>query len=426
MFNRFIKSAFALLAFVCFQASAIAQTNAELINALNQQLIPIKVEPADSNFDDLQKLKPLLKDKQVIGLGEATHGTHEFFAFKHRMLMFLVKEMGVKSFVIEADFAGTQQMNDYVVYGKGDVQKGLAGMGFGVWMTQEVVDMANWIKAYNATQLPENKVSFYGCDMQWGTTPIKQLKDYLQPLGQFTPVMDRSVVSFNQYTASLSNQDKQNIKDAVTELSQVKFDEAGIAKAEMYQQYVKQLQQFVAYLDAKSSFFPTRQSDWRDRCMAENCEWIYNYTGHKKMMIWAHNGHINKSSGNHRLNRMGMYLAKTFPNTYYAMGFDFYQGSVRYYDRDLRKSTGADLPPIKPDATGALFAQCSTPNFIIDIKSASANPLLKKYFSAKNPSLFYGGDYTKGRPTSYVTYILKDTFDAIIFIRETIAARDMI
>ncbi len=89
--------------FLFFAHSSFAQ--ADLTIALNQQLILLKtLEPGDG-FGDLEKLKVILKDKPIIGIGEATHGTHEFFLFKHRMLQFLVKEMGVKTFVIEDDFA---------------------------------------------------------------------------------------------------------------------------------------------------------------------------------------------------------------------------------------------------------------------------------------------------------------------------------
>lgn len=49
----------------------------------------------------MQPLKPVLAGKRVVALGEATHGTHEFFAMKHRMLAFLVQEMGFEHFVNE-------------------------------------------------------------------------------------------------------------------------------------------------------------------------------------------------------------------------------------------------------------------------------------------------------------------------------------
>ena len=71
---------------------------------LNERAIPLVSVKAGAGFDDLQPLKSVLKDVRVIGLGEATHGTREFFQFKHRMLEFLVQEMGYTVFAIEASY----------------------------------------------------------------------------------------------------------------------------------------------------------------------------------------------------------------------------------------------------------------------------------------------------------------------------------
>ncbi|CAN5271212.1 erythromycin esterase family protein [soil metagenome] len=400
----------------------LAQTKNELVTAINQQLIPLKTLTPGDDFADLEKLKVILKDKPVIGLGEATHGTHEFFLFKHRMLAFLVEEMGFKNFLIEADFAGTQAMNDYVINGKGDVNKGLQGMGFGVWMTGEMVDMANWIKAYNSMQSPQNKVRFWGIDMQWGSSAMLPLKEYLIQSNRFTPEMEAGFTAMKKYTPSLTGEDKVAIRKAVSGLNGI--DLTGTDTA-LYAHYVRELQQFVDYVDAGSTFFPARRSDVRDKYMAENCEWIYHYTGQSKMMIWAHNGHINKSSGSDSFKRMGIWLAADLKEKYYAMGFDFATGNMRSWDVKLRKTVAVPLPQIIPAASGALFAQCNTPNFILDFKSASADPVIKSFLNSKVPSFFFGAEYTAGTTPHYVTHKLADTYDAIIFIRDTHAAMNI-
>lgn len=382
--------------------TAFGQT--DLITSLNKQSIPISIDPADTNFNDLDMLKPFLKDKMVFGLGEATHGTHEFFAFKHRMLEYLVKEIGVKTFVIEADLAGTQAMNDYVLYGKGDVGKGLNGMGFGVWMTQEVVDMANWIKAYNATQNVANKISFFGCDVQWTTSAMQFLRNYLLPLDQFTAVMEQGFLASQKPAYSITRSDKQSIGRATDELAHLAFNDADTSRAALYKQYVRELQQFINYTDAASAFFPATQSDLRDQYMAENCEWIYNYTGHKKMMIWAHNAHINMSSGSDGYKRMGMFLSKAFKADYYALGFDLYSGKARLYEPKQQKTIVMELPPANPNSTGAIFSQCISPNFILDLKSSSADPLINEFLNRKIASVTYGASFSAEQIPHYVTH----------------------
>jgi erythromycin esterase len=86
-----------------------------VIAALKANEIPIKTVEAGNGFEDLKPLKRIFKDVRFVGLGEETHGTREFFQFKHRMLEFLVKEMGFRVFAIEASYSACQNINDYVM-----------------------------------------------------------------------------------------------------------------------------------------------------------------------------------------------------------------------------------------------------------------------------------------------------------------------
>lgn len=64
-------------------------------------------------------LKQIIGNARVVALGEATHGTREFFQMKHRILEFLVREMGFTTFGIEATCAESNRVNDYVHTGVG-------------------------------------------------------------------------------------------------------------------------------------------------------------------------------------------------------------------------------------------------------------------------------------------------------------------
>ena len=87
---------------------------------LRENAIPFDTTDPNSDFEDLMPLKPLIGDARIVALGEATHGTHEFFEMKHRMLRFLVEEMGFNIFAMEASWAETNLINDYVRTGQGD------------------------------------------------------------------------------------------------------------------------------------------------------------------------------------------------------------------------------------------------------------------------------------------------------------------
>ena len=69
-----------------------------LLSWLRQHAIPLKTVEAGCGFDDLQPLKPVIGSARIVALGEATHGTREFFQLKHRLLEFLVTEMDFTTF----------------------------------------------------------------------------------------------------------------------------------------------------------------------------------------------------------------------------------------------------------------------------------------------------------------------------------------
>src|SRR5215510_14135440 len=108
---------------------------------LRENAIPFDTTDPNSDFADLMPLKELIGDARIVALGEATHGTHEFFEMKDRILRFLVEEMGFNTFAIESNMPEANLVNDYVQTGKGDPVALLQGLKDSTWDTQEVLDM---------------------------------------------------------------------------------------------------------------------------------------------------------------------------------------------------------------------------------------------------------------------------------------------
>src|SRR5262245_6531071 len=131
-----------------------------------ENAIPLKTVEAGNGAEDLQPLKKSFKDVRFIGLGEQTHGTREFFQFKHRMLEFLVREMGFRVFAIEASYSACENINDYVMGRTADGAKALDSQGFWTWNTEEVRAMIDWMRTYNAGVPADRRVKFVGFDIQ--------------------------------------------------------------------------------------------------------------------------------------------------------------------------------------------------------------------------------------------------------------------
>ena len=146
--------------------------------------IRLNTTEAGHGFADMQALKPLIGNARIVSLGEATHGTREFFQLKHRMLEFLATEMGFTIFSIEANMPEAYRLNDYVLNGTGDPAELLRGMYFWTWNTEEVLEMIRWMRAFNASG--RGRVQFTGFDMQTHTVALDIVQQFVGAMTALT------------------------------------------------------------------------------------------------------------------------------------------------------------------------------------------------------------------------------------------------
>lgn len=139
--------------------------------------VRLKTPAAGNGFADMQPLKKIIGDARIVSLGEATHGTREFFQLKHRMLEFLATEMGFTIFSIEANMPEAYRLNDFVLNGNGDPAKLIQGMYFWTWNTREVLDMVLWMREFNKSG--KGRVQFTGFDMQTPNVAMDIVRDFV-------------------------------------------------------------------------------------------------------------------------------------------------------------------------------------------------------------------------------------------------------
>lgn len=148
---------------------------------------PIAATDPSDNIDDLAFLKDIVGDARIVALGEATHGTREFFQMKHRITQYLATEMGFTIFAIEASTPESAKVSDYTVRNIGDSPDDLIrGMYFWTWSTDEVADMGRWMRTFNnggpGNEAKAKHITFTGFDMQTPDVAEKVAVDFLTPL----------------------------------------------------------------------------------------------------------------------------------------------------------------------------------------------------------------------------------------------------
>jgi erythromycin esterase-like protein len=161
--------------------------------------VRLQTPAAGHGFADMHPLKKMIGNARIVSLGEATHGTREFFQLKHRMLEFLATEMGFTIFSIEANMPEAYQLNDFVLNGKGDPAKLIKGMYFWTWDTQEVLDMVLWMREFNKSG--KGRVQFTGFDMQFADVAAGIVSEFVEKSDQAYTASVRQAIDQSENAA---------------------------------------------------------------------------------------------------------------------------------------------------------------------------------------------------------------------------------
>ena len=406
-----------------FSIASTVFGQADLVKELDKHLIQIATILPKDDFIDLNKLQPVVANRSIIGLGEATHGTHEFFVYKHRLLKYLVTEENFRIFIIEGDFAGSQTMNEYISNGDVTIGKSLLDVGEGVWMTKEFVELINWTKEYNTNKSSQEKIKFYGCDMKNPFKAAAIIKEYLSEITLLTTSLERGLneIIDRKYQGKPTKEDQNSSNILLQELTTTfqKLDAQHDCDLEIIKHCIRELDQFFERFFADSKL----QITLREKFMAENIEWIYHYENQRKTIFWAHNEHVkNADKYNTQQKPTGYYLKEKFRNKYYSFGFGFNEGKVSDFNSQNQKWEVYETPKITMKKSADLIlGQCSVPEFILDFETASSNILIHEFLDTKlyRRSIGFGYFPQSKKFRIYKGSKLIDTFDGLIFFRNT-------
>lgn len=411
----------------------------EFVHWVNDHAHPLHYIEAENGFDDLKWMKSSLSTIQYVGIGEATHGTKEFFQTKHRLLEFFVKEMGFTYFCLEASYSGCRNINDYVLYGKGDASSALTSQGFWTWNTEEILNMIEWIKKYNLTVPLDRKVKFYGFDIQKNSLGggLRYIIDFVQKVAPDLKHKNDSLFRQIEQVEKLgpSSVNAKNVRQQWAEFSQILHDGSGhyinsttIEEYELLTQYMKILSQYIDVYLMSEDDYRMGQLEWRDYYMASNLMDLASKDTSAKMLIWAHNNHINKNPGhyvNGNKRPLGSYLHNVFKDKYYAFGFLFNQGSFQAVGvdsngkGDLREFTVSEA---KKGSFENLLSQNEMKNFMVNFRLKDIPTTIDKFCNKEFYTRNYGSmislDYEYD-DFYWTPMKISTDFDGIIFINNT-------
>ncbi|UQA58492.1 erythromycin esterase family protein [Polyangium aurulentum] len=406
----------------------------EVVAWLKQNAIPLRTVEAGKGFADLVPLRDVVGKARVVSLGEATHGTREFFKLKHRLFEYLATELGFTGFAIEASMPDSRPVNEYVLTGKGDPVAVVAGMGFWTWNTEEVIDLVRWMRKYNEDPAHTRKLRFYGFDVQAPASGARVLLDDIRRLDPaYLPEATKLLAPIDSdFEASilkdLSTAEVQAIADGVERVIK-HIDE----NKDAYEKRGGAGAHALAHLTARTirqgiepgPVFPDRGT--RDSAMAENVRALLDIDGPgSKLVLWAHNLHVNRTR-EATFPRMGWLLHEALGAEHVIFGFAF--GSGSFQALDMRPETGMALRsftvgPMPPGSIDAGLSLVGHPLYALDLRRAPKGSPAASWLGAHMLTRFVGSAYPEAYPQASMTKLSwAKEYDAVLYVRETTAAR---
>jgi erythromycin esterase len=416
-----------------FSPPLTAEQRAAVLRDLRVRVLPFTSVLPGNGFDDLTDLDRPIGDARIVALGEASHGTAEFFQMKHRLLEYLVERKGFTVFAIEGNWPEAQVADRFVKTGEGDAATALAAMYFWTWQTEEVAALLRWMRHYNATRGERPVLSFSGFDMQYPNVAANRVLDVLDR----TSSADRDAV--RALYDGMDKLDKPGSEIAAPEyarlargagrtLDLIEARRETLVMASTLEQY-RELHQ--AARVARQALEMRAGILERDRAMAENVRWLVEegFPG-QKIVLWAHNRHVGTNFRSSEKS-LGDHLRDCYGYEMVVIGFATHHGGLRAIRMKEGKfqrggPVATPLAPASAVSVEAVFKETGLPRFILDLRDLAKDSPAGAWLAIQRQHREIGAVYDPDRASSYYEHVrLPQTYDCIVFIAESTAAKPL-
>ena len=389
------------------------------------------------------ELEPLLRrigDARIVLLGEATHGTSEFYRMRERISRELIERKGFTFIAIEGDWPDAARVDHYVRHAEYPPSEWTAFARFPVWMwrNQEVRDFIDWLRTRNAGVKPGKRVAFHGLDLYSLNTSIGSVLSYLdevdpaaarvarQRYGCLTPWQSDPATYGH---AALTGAYQSCEREVVTMLLDLMDKRRAYAEHDG-ERFLDAVQNARLVANAeryyRTMYYGSRASwNLRDGHMFETLKTLLAFHGPaSKAIVWAHNSHVGDSAATEMAARgecnIGHLCRNEFGNAAYSIGFGTHTGFVAAAsDWDGPMEVKAVRPAL-PGSYERLCHETGSARFLLPLRGPDASAL-RKGLLAPRLERAIGVIY---RPTTeleshYFQAILPQQFDEYIWFDET-------
>ena len=357
--------------------------------------------PLNGSPNDFDLLVATAKDARLVLLGEASHGTHEFYRIRAEITKRLIREQAFTAVAVEADWPDAYRVNRYVRGTGDDADAEEALRGFRrfpqwMWRNADVLDFVGWLRAHNEGLPSAAQVGFYGIDLYSLHASMEAVLNYLRDVdpeaarraalryGCFDRFGDDPQRYGYASTIGMSPTCEAEVVSQLVELqrSATEYASRDGRFPPDAQFFAEQNARLVANAERYyRAMFDSRVNSWnlRDGHMAETLGVLLQFLGRdtpaSKVVVWAHNSHLGDAratemGGAGELN-VGQLVRQRYGRQALLVGFSTYSGTVTAADDwgapAQRKTVRAALP----ESYEALFHEAGVGHFYLDLSERS-------------------------------------------------------
>jgi len=404
----------------------------------------------DGGERDYDALLDLVGDARFVLLGEATHGTHEFYEERARITQRLIEDKGFHAVAVEADWPDAYRVNRYVRGQGEDGNADEALSGFQrfpnwMWRNTDVQSFVEWLREHNQTAT--SKVGFYGLDLYSMFTSIGEVLAYLDKVDpQAAKVARERYACFDHYqedsqhygyTASLSLSEscEQGVIEQLHQLQRRSADTMQNDGADEALFYAQQNARLVKNAEEYyRTMFRGRVSSWnlRDSHMAETLDALARHLSKDgepaKIVVWEHNSHIGDARatevGELGEWNVGELARKAYDGDTRLIGFSTYEGFVTAASEWDAPAEHKRVRPGMPGSYEALLHEVGVERFLLPLREegAARDALMQRRLERAIGVIYLP---RTERHSHYFSAQMARQFDAVIHIDRTTAVQPL-
>jgi erythromycin esterase-like protein/predicted phosphoribosyltransferase len=432
------------------KATQIPTADSPLIDALRETAYPLA-----GTARDYDPLIGRIGEAHFALLGEASHGTHEFYCERAEITKRLIAEKNFTAVAVEADWPDSYRLNRYVRGASDDVDavEALADFRrFPTWMWRNtvVVEFVEWLRAHNDALPPgAEKVGFYGLDLYSLHASMKAVLRYLEKVDPEAAARARERYSCFDHVGedtqayglmtrlNLSKSCEAEVVRQLVELQRRAADytrrDGRLAQDELF--YAEQNARLVKNAEAYyRSVFLEEVSSWnvRDRHMAETLDALVTYlhrkAGRAKIAVWEHNSHLGDARATEMGQRgelnVGQLTREKYGSEAVLVGFTTHHGTVTAASDWGRSAERKRVRPALAGSYEALFHAAGRDRFLLILNDSGAimrqlrDPRLERAIG-----VIYRPETE--RQSHYFQARLAEQFDAVLHFDETRAVQPL-